>query len=106
MYPDGSYLNNYYEQMHRTASEAMDLIKKGASEDKILKKLAEHYQYAANARPYHQINNSLFMNELNTLLSKAGMRTMPHGKLDHAAMRLQPKAFEKYFIDQYRETAL
>lgn len=106
MYPDGSYLNNYYEQMHRTASEAMDLIKKGASEDKILKKLAEHYQYAANARPYHQINNSLFMNELNTLLSKAGMRTMPHGKLDHAAMRLQPKAFEKYFMDQYRETAL
>lgn len=106
IYPDGAYMNNYYEQMHRTASEAMDLIKKGASEDKILKKLAEHYQYAANARPYHQINNSLFMNELNTLLSKAGMRTMPHGKLDHAAMRLQPKAFEKYFIDQYRETAL
>ena len=106
MYPDGAYMNNYYEQMHRTASEAMDLIKKGASEDKILKKLAEHYQYAANARPYHQINNSLFMNELNTLLSKAGMKTMPHGKLDHAAMRLQPKAFEKYFMDQYRETAL
>ena len=73
---------------------------------KILAKIAEHYQYAANARPYGQINNSLFMNEINTLLQKAGMKTMPHGNLDQISMHLQPEAFQRYFIDQYYQTAL
>lgn len=106
-YPDGSSLEKYYyKEMHRTATEALQLINNGASETQILYKLAEHYQYAANARPYGQINNSLFMNEINTLLTKAGMKTMPHGMLDHAAMRLQPETFKKYFVDEYKRTAL
>ena len=106
VYPDGKYLSYYFEQMQRTAQEALDLINKGAPQDRILAKLAEHYQYAANARPFGQINNSLFMNEINTFLSKAGMKTMPHGMLDHAAQRLQPETFKKYFIDEYKRTAL
>ena len=92
--------------MHRTAKEALALIEQGAPQDKILAKIAEHYQYAANARPFGQINNSMFMNEVNTLLQKAGMKTMPHGMLDHLAQRLQPEAFKKYFIDEYKRTAL
>ncbi|MCM1003264.1 MAG: FHA domain-containing protein [Candidatus Gastranaerophilales bacterium] len=106
IYPDGQYMDAYFKQMQRTAKEALDLIEKGASQDKILAKLAEHYQYAANARPFGQINNSLFMNELNTLLQKAGMKPMPHGVLDHVAQRLQPESFKKYFIDEYKKTAL
>lgn len=105
-YPATAGLNYYYKEMHRTAKEALELIERGASEKEILHKLAEHYQYAANARPYSQINNSLFMNEINTLLTKAGMKTMPHGMLDHAAQRLQPDAFKKYFTDEYYRTAL
>ena len=106
-YPDGVSLKPYYyKEMHRTAKEALKLIDKGASEKEILEKIAEHYQYAANARPYGQINNSLFMNEINTLLTKAGMRTIPHGILDIASMHLQPKYFKRYFIDQYYQTAL
>lgn len=105
-YPDGDGLGYYYKEMHRTAKETLDLINKGASEQKILKKIAEHYQYAANARPYGQINNSLFMNEINTLLQKAGLKTIPHGNLDQISMHLQPETFQKYFIDQYYQTAL
>lgn len=107
VYPDGASLKTeYYAQMHRTAKEALELIESGASEKKILAKIAEHYQYAANARPYGQINNSLFMNEINSLLTKAGLNTMPHGQLDIAAMHLQPKTFQKYFIDQYHATGI
>ena len=107
IYPNGKSLKNYYyKEMHRTSKEALDLIKNGASKNEILAKLAEHYQYAANARPYGQINNSLFMNEINTMLTKAGMKTIPHGILDHAAQRLQPDTFKRYFIDQYYATAL
>ncbi len=105
-YPDGKSMKYYYTEMHRTAKEALNLINSGASEKQILAKLAEHYQYAANARPYSQINNSLFMNEINTLLHKAGLKGMPHGMLDHAAQRLQPDTFQKYFIDEYYRTAV
>ncbi len=105
-YPDGEGLNYYYKEMHRTSKEALDLIKNGASEQQILKKIAEHYQYAANARPYGQINNSLFMNETNTLLQMAGLKTIPHGNLDQISMHLQPETFQRYFIDQYYQTAL
>ena len=105
-YPDGEGLGYYYKEMHRTAKETLDLINNGASEQKILKKIAEHYQYAANARPYGQINNSLFMNEINTLLQKAGLKTIPHGNLDQISMHLQPETFQRYFIDQYYQTAL
>ena len=107
IYPDGKILTKYYyKEMHRTAKEAVKLIDKSAWERRILEKLAEHYQYAANARPYGQINNSLFMNEVNTLLSKAGMKRMPQGILDIASMHLQPDTFKKYFIDQYYATTL
>ena len=107
LYPNGGDdLYHYYAQMRRTAGEAVDLINRQASETEIVAKLAEHYQYAANARPYGQINNSLFMNEVNTLLQKAGLRPMPHGELDIAAMHLQPATFKQYFVDTYYKTRL
>ncbi len=105
-YPDGWAMDDYFEQLYRTAKEAVYLIDNNATQKEILYKLAEHYQYAANARPFGQINNSLFMNEVNTLLQKAGMRTMPHGDLDNVAQRLQPDSFKRYFYDQYYKTAL
>lgn len=101
-YPEYDYTEKYIKEMYRTSQNVLDLISKSAGEEAILKALAEHYQYAANARLYRHINNSLFMNEVNTLLKKAGMRTMSHGILDHAAQRLQPEAFEKLFIGYYR----
>ena len=105
-YPDGEGMGYYYKEMHRTSKEALNLINNGASEQQILLKIAEHYQYAANARPYGQINNSLFMNEINTLLQKAGMKTIPHGNLDQISMHLQPETFQRYFVDQYYRTAV
>lgn len=107
VYPDGNSLETfYYKEMYRTAKETVSLINSGASKNQILEKIAEHYQYAANARPYGQINNSLFMNETNTLLQMAGFSTIPHGILDIASMHLQPDTFKKYFVDQYLKTAL
>lgn len=106
IYPDNRYADQYFKMMHQTAKEAMELINRGAPQDQILAKIAEHYQYAVNFRPFEQINNSLFMTEINTMLKKAGMAPIPHGKLDFAAQRLQPETFKKYFIDQYNQTAI
>lgn len=106
LYPKGYLLDEYYMQMYNTSKQAMNLIEQGASETEILTAIAKHYQYAANARPYNHINNSLFMNEVNTMLSKANMATMPQGMLDHAAQRMQMDNFVKYFIDFYRTNNL
>lgn len=106
IYPAGIYMDEYLRQMYRTAAEAVELIKYNAPQKMILGKIAEHYQYAANARPFEQINNSLFMNEVNTLLKKAGMKSIPHGILDHAAQRLQSETFKNYFIDFYYNNQL
>lgn len=99
-------LELYHKEMYRTAQEAISRIKNCESEERILEILAEHFQYATNARPYSQINNSLYMNEINTLLQRAGMKVMPHSNLDIVAQRLQPETFKKYFIDTYHKTAL
>ncbi len=101
VYPASSSMDEYFNQMYETSKQAINLINNNAPQRMILEKIAEHYQYAANARPYQQINNSLFMNEVNTLLKKAGMKAIPHGMLDHAAQRLQPETFKKYFTDYY-----
>ena len=105
-YPSGTKLEQYYARMYKTSKEALNLINMDAPKSAILDKLAEHYQYAINARPYEQINNSLYMNEINTLLLKANMKTMPHCNLDHAAHRLQPDSFKKYFVYCYSTQGL
>ncbi len=106
IYPKGIYMEEYFRQMYRTSCEAISLINSNAPKSQILNKIAEHYQYAVNARPFYQINNSLFMNEVNTLLNRAGLHSMPHNILDHAAQRLQSGSFKKYFSDLYECTKL
>ena len=103
-YAPGTHYSEYFGEMYRTAKNCMNLIEQGASQSEILGAIAEHYQYAANLRCYNNINNSLFMNEVNTMLKKANMPTMPQGMLDHVAQRFQPDSFKKYFIDEYNRT--
>ena len=80
-YPDGRYLDAYNYYLYITHREIIDLIEKLKNKDFdraiLLSKIAEHYQYGANARPYNQINNSLFMNEVNTYLQLADMPDVP-----------------------------
>lgn len=110
-YPDGRYMDEYNYRLYETHCEIIEEIenyKNGTvSPETLLKKIAQHYQYGANARPYEHINNSLFMNEVNTYLQLAGMPKMTQGEyLDHAAQRLQPKNFANYFIDYYLENQI
>jgi hypothetical protein len=98
-YPDGKYMDLYFKRMQETGKEVLNLIKSGAPHQHIVTNIAKHYQCAANARPFEQINNSLFMNEVNLMLRRAGLHEIPHGILDHAAQRLQPQTFQQYFIN-------
>ena len=97
-YPGPEHFDNYFSQM-QDRLKRLETLPKDAPKEVVLKNVAEFYQYAANVRPFFNVNNSLFMNMTNELLSRHGQKSVYHGILDHAAQRLQPAAFNRYFSD-------
>lgn len=97
-YPAPEHFDNYFGQMQDRV-RVLENLPKDAPKEVVLKNVAEFYQYAANVRPFFNVNNSLFMNMTNELLSRHGQKPVYHGILDHAAQRLQPEAFNRYFAD-------
>lgn len=97
-YPGPEHFDNYFGQM-QDRLKRLDSLPQDAPKEVVLKNVAEFYQYAANVRPFFNVNNSLFMNMTNELLTRHGQKPVYHGILDHAAQRLQPEAFNRYFAD-------
>lgn len=97
-YPAPEHFDAYFGQM-QDRLKRLDSLPKDAPKEAVLKNVAEFYQYAANVRPFFNVNNSLFMNMTNELLTRHGQKPVYHGILDHAAQRLQPEAFNRYFAD-------
>ena len=97
IYPGPKSFGDYFTQMRARLFE-LDKLPAESKQEK-LKLIGEFYQYGANVRPFHNVNNSLFMNFTNSLLKRHGFKPVYHGLLDHAAHRLQPKAFNAYFQD-------
>lgn len=63
-------------------------IEKHDSPEIIAQEIGRFYHVAVNARPFGNINNSLFMTQVNFLLRLIGHRGMLHGDIDHLFMRL------------------
>ena len=62
--------------------------------------IARQYQYGACARPFRQINNSLFMLLANAQVKSLGFPGVTHAEMDLVAQRLQPDSFSRYFCDR------
>ena len=103
-YPGGSRLPEYFAQMQRVISEFMLLEPGKADPIVVIDKIAEFYQYASNARPFTQINNSVFMNMANAMLEMHGLAGIPHGILDHIAQRIEPEKFKLVVREKVIET--
>ena len=97
-YPAPEAFDEYFTQMQERL-QRLNSLPKDAPQQAVLQNVAEFYQYAANVRPFYNVNNSLFMNMTNELLGRHGLSPVYHGILDHAAQRLQPEAFNRYFQD-------
>jgi len=97
IYPPPRAFGDYFNQMQKRL-EKLEKLPDGAKDEK-LDTIAEFYHYGANVRPFRNVNNSLFMNFTNSLLKRHGFKPVYHGKLDHAAHRLQPDTFNRYFKD-------
>lgn len=97
-YPDPKYFEEYLTAMKKTLQELLNLEEN--SENEVLNKIAAYYQYAINTHMFENINQSLFANQANALLHIFGYEPISHGILDFAAMRLQPKSFNRYFLEE------
>lgn len=96
-YPKPEAFSDYFNQM-RERLDRLENLPPEAKQTK-LQLIGEFFQYGANVRPFHNVNNSLFMNFTNALLKRHGFQPVYHGILDHAAHRLQPQSFNRYFQD-------
>lgn len=93
-YPIGHQgLVSYY----RSATVSLNAYQGATRVEKKLKCVADLYHTMINARPFTQVNQSLFMNQVNVLLDLAGFNCVHHGHLDHLAHRFHYREFRKLF---------
>jgi hypothetical protein len=99
VYPGSRGVEQYLTKVQEVGKQIEATIKAGnADHDRVLEMIALQYQYGANARPFHQINNSLFMQLANAQVKMLGLKGMTHGDMDIAAQRMQPRSFARYFV--------
>ena len=99
-YPDGD-LQPYFDGAAKVLAEILRAPPApygvaNASAD-VVDKIADYYHALVNARPFDQVNNSLFMSQVNVLLQRAGSRPVAHGFIDHVAQRLPGDSFRAVF---------
>lgn len=66
--------------------------------------IAEYYHTAVYARPMGNVNNSMFMNQVNYLLKLSGREGISHGQLDHIACRVSKEHFKILFAKYLAKT--
>lgn len=99
VYPGSAGVEQYLTKVQEVGKQIEAAIKAGnADTDRVLEMIALQYQYGANARPFAQINNSLFMQLANAQVKLLGLKGMTHGDMDIAAQRMQPQTFARYFV--------
>ncbi len=102
-YPDGESMDSYFTAMADIGNQiAAEINSPTPNKDRALQLIAEQYQYGAIARPFDQINNSLFMNLANAQIKALGFKGITHGEMDIAAQRMQVGTFEYYFINRVK----
>ncbi|MCA9383864.1 hypothetical protein KC909_05880 [Candidatus Dojkabacteria bacterium] len=101
-YPSTEFIVDYFKQAQMIGNEIQEFINSSNQTEDILDAvdlIARQYQYLAIARPFMQINNSIFMNLVNAQIKFLGLEGVPHDNLDTIAQRLGPDSFSRFFTD-------
>ena len=81
----------------RSAVISLNAFMNTSNRDRKLRRLSDFYHTMINARPYTQVNQSLFMNQVNVLLQSIALPPVHHGHLDHLAHRFDYREFRQIF---------
>ncbi len=88
-YPEWLIIWNYYEAWLKHLNFFL--------KTKNIDYLSDYYHTMINARPYWQVNQSLFLNQVNILLWRIWHPPVKHGYIDHIAHRVNYLDFRKIF---------
>ena len=100
-YPASDSISAYMRQICNLGQQIESAIKSGDGDpEETLRLIARQYQYGAIARPFRQINNSLFMELANAQTKMLGYGGITHGSMDTTAQRIGTEAFAQYFVDR------
>ncbi len=84
----------YLKRIHELYVQTVKNLAQAEKRDETLKNLSDFYAQASANPPFEHINNSLFMNIVNTVLKKMKLSRISHGSLD------------LYFGNQYEKIVL
>lgn len=102
-YPDPIFYEQYLCIMQKKIGELVIKLSDNMNIKDLLTDISQYYQYGINMHMFEDINQSLFVNQVNSLLMLMNLNPINHGILDFVAMRFQPKNFTKYFIDEVKK---
>jgi len=101
MYPESKFIESYIDEAFSCGRTFVEVLDDETPDTAMLVGLiAEQYRYLVTARPFSQINNSLFMNLANAQIKLLGLKGITHGKMDLVAQRFQSQSFKQYFFDR------
>jgi hypothetical protein len=95
-YPPGTSMQAYSD----VAADHLYSIRKLIADGKMTEaqtEIGQYYHVMVNARPYDQINNSLFANQTNYLLKLTGHPGVEQGHLDHVLMRMSSEQVDQFW---------
>ena len=95
-YPEGRSMHAYYDLGSDYLYDIRELIKKNQMAE-AQNKIGHYYHVMLNARPYNNINNSLFANQANYLLKLSGHPGFSQGHLDHVMMRMSSDQVDRFW---------
>jgi hypothetical protein len=100
VYPHPRYYPDYLHMINLTLTHAVKRVHRRLPLNRKLENFARFYQYCVNARMFIKTNHSLALNVCNTLLRELGLKGIESGIIDFVAMRLSPKNFARFFIEE------
>jgi hypothetical protein len=88
-------------ELQTACARIMNIMRKRYLEKKYsecVKLLSAYYHTAINLMPFNNINNSLFMAQVNSIALLCGYSGVEHGSLDSYAMLTSSSAFRELFL--------
>lgn len=102
----------YFNCLYLRFAEIVESMEQAKPRDETLKKLSDFYAQASALPPFERINNSLFMNIVNTVLNKMKLNRISHDYLDNVHYKrnhnlrekvalLSPQQLNQFFIKHF-----
>lgn len=94
--PDDAMLNEIFDEIRKALLRAQTLLSQGKTTE-LISTLAHFHKLFLHSHPFYNINNSIAMNIINSLLNKAKLGIIPHLLLDFIALRVELKDYKLVF---------